>query len=134
MTRIRGLTIASLSVLALAAMGATAYSYSPTSAQARAEYTCKQHGVRPNSSAWELCLSHVTRAYEWGEFALAGQLAHAAGQADEACLDRGLQPASAAYRSCIGREIDAQSQLLILGDDQTGANVATSASGRLVQQ
>ncbi len=135
MSRIRGFTIASLSAVALAAMGVSALSYSPspTTAQARAERTCRTHGVRPDSAAWELCLSHVTRAYEWGEFALAGQLAHAAGRADDSCLERGLQPNSAAYKSCIAHEIDAESELLVLGDDNTGINVAGSP-GRLVQQ
>jgi hypothetical protein len=132
-SRIRATTIASLSAVALAAMGASALSYSPISAQARAEHTCQTHGVRPNSAAWELCLSHVTRAYEWGEFSLAGQLAHAAGQADDSCLERGLQSNSAAYKSCLDREIDAQNDLLVLGDGRTDVNVAGSP-GELVQQ
>ncbi len=97
---------------------------SPRAAQGRAEQACRDHDVRPQSAAWELCLSHVTRAYEWGEETLAKQLAHAAGDAHENCLEYGLAPNSAGYRACIGREIEASSQLLILGDDQSGVNVA----------
>ncbi len=126
MTRIRGLSIAALAGAALTGMGASALSYTPTSAQALAEDTCHKHGVRTGSAAWELCLSHVTRAYEWGEASLAKQLAHAAGEADENCLDHGLKPQSASYRSCISHEIDAQSDLLILGDDRSDVNVAAS--------
>ena len=33
-------------------------------------------------------------------------------------------PNSAGYRACVDREIDARSQLLVLGDDQSGVNVA----------
>jgi hypothetical protein len=66
----------------------------------------------------------VTRAYEWGEPALAKQLARAANQARESCLDEGLRVESAGFRDCIGREIDARSDLLILGDDDSGDNVA----------
>jgi hypothetical protein len=113
-------------LLGTAAIGSVAFAASPEQQppQARAEQACRDRGVRPPSSAWELCLSHVTRAYEWGENTLAQQLAHAAGEARENCLDYGLAPDGAAYRACIGREIDARSQLLVLGDDQSGVNVA----------
>ena len=114
-------------MLGVASIGTVALAASPeppTPAQARAEQACRDRGVRPPSSAWELCLSHVTRAYEWGENTLAQQLAHAAGDARENCLDYGLAPEGSAYRACVGREIDARSQLLILGDDQSGVNVA----------
>ncbi len=108
------------------ALGGAALAASPemsTAAQARAEQACRDRGVRPPSAAWEPCLSHVSRAYEWGENALAQQLAHAAGDARENCLEVGLAPNSPGYRACIGREIDARSQLLVLGDEQ-GVNVA----------
>ena len=94
------------------------------SAQSRAERSCLDHGVQPRSAAWELCLSHVTRAYEWGETALAKQLARAAGDARVNCLERGARPESATYRRCVTREIEAHNELLILGDDQSGVNVA----------
>ncbi len=112
--------------LGVVSLGTVALASSPelTPAQARAEQACRDRGVQPPSAAWELCLSHVTRAFEWGEGALALQLAHAAGDARENCLEYGLAPNSAGYRACIGREIDARSQLLVLGDDQSGVNVA----------
>jgi hypothetical protein len=108
-----------------AAVTVTAYAAQPTSvAQGQAEKMCAEHGVQPRSAAWELCLSHVTRANEWGERALARQLARAAGDAGVNCLERGNRPGTYGYRACINREIDANSELLILGDDQSGVNVA----------
>jgi hypothetical protein len=110
-----------------AAIAAAAHAAQPTgSPQGRAEQACVQHGVQPRSAAWELCLSHVTRAYEWGEQTLANQLARAAGDARQNCLERGQRPETQAYRFCVNREIDARSDLLILGDDQSGVNVAQS--------
>lgn len=115
-------------------MTAVALSYTPTPAQGRAEHACLEQGLRPNSAAWELCLSHVTRAYEWDEISLAQQLARASGDAAESCLSSG-QPQSAAYRSCVSREIDARSLLMVLGDDQSGRNLAYEAGkGRSAQQ
>jgi hypothetical protein len=108
------------------AFATTAYAAQPeaVSPQGQAERACHDHGVQPRSMTWELCLSHVTRAYEWGEFGLAKQLARAAGDAPVACLERGMRPDTQRYRACVNREIDARSDLLILGDDQSGVNVA----------
>ena len=113
-------------IAAGAAIAATAYAAQPQSASAQreAEKSCIEHGVQPRSSAWELCLSHVTRAHEWGEVSLANQLARAAGDGQVSCLQRGQRPETAGYRACLAREIDGQSHLLILGDDQSGVNVA----------
>ena len=113
--------------IAAFAVGATALSappYQPSGAQKQAESTCLAQNMKPGAPAWELCLSHVTRAYEWDEPALALQLAHAAGSARATCRDNGLLPDSPDYRSCIDREIQAQSMLMVLGDDSTGINVA----------
>lgn len=108
------------------AIAASAYAAQPQTAspQGQAERSCAEHGVQPGSTAWELCLSHVTRAYEWGERTLANQLARAAGDARINCLERGQRPDSAGYRACVNKEIEARSELLILGDDQSGVNVA----------
>jgi hypothetical protein len=125
---------AALGIALTLGMTAVALSYTPTPAQGRAENACRERGLQPNSAAWELCLSHVTRAYEWGEISLAQQLARASGDAAESCLSSG-HPQSAAYRSCISREIDARSHLMVLGDDQSGRNLAYgSGSGRSAQQ
>jgi hypothetical protein len=108
------------------AVAATAFAAQPMSAnaQVRAEQSCRSHGVQPRSTAWELCLSHVTRAYEWGEQTLANQLARAAGDARVSCLEEGQRPETQGYRACVNKEIEARSELLILGDDQSGVNVA----------
>jgi hypothetical protein len=80
--------------------------------------------VKPRTPVWELCLSHVTRAFEWDEPSLALQLAHAAGSARTSCRDNGLRPDSANYRVCVEREIDAHSLLMVLGDESGPTNVA----------
>lgn len=117
---VAAIVVASLSV------AATTFAAQPmsASAQTRAEQACRNENVQPRSFAWELCLSHVTRAYEWGERTLASQLARAAGDARQACLEDGLRLESPDYRTCVANEIDSRSQLLILGDDQSGVNVA----------
>ena len=108
---------------ATAAYAASPYVVS-SSPQDRAEQACLKHRVTPNSSLWEVCLSHVTRAYEWDEPALAQQLANAAGHARDACRDLGYDGETSAYRACVSREMDAHSYLLILGDDNSAENVA----------
>lgn len=114
-------------LLSGAAIAVVAHAAQPNgSPQIRAEAACTKHGVQPRSSAWEPCLSQVTRAYEWGENTLASQLARAAGDARETCLEHGLRPETRTYRACIAKEMDARSDLLILGDDQSGVNVAES--------
>ena len=114
-------------LLSGAALAVAAHAAQPSgSPQIRAEEACTKHGVQPRSSAWEPCLSQVTRAYEWGENTLASQLARAAGDARETCLEHGLRPETGSYRACITKEMDARSDLLILGDDQSGVNVAES--------
>lgn len=122
---IRSQFVAAILVGSLA-VAATAFAAQPMSAtaQARAEQACRKHSVQPRTSAWELCLSHVTRAYEWGELTLANQLARAAGDARISCLEEGQRPESQGYSACVRKEIEARSQLLILGDDQSGVNVA----------
>jgi hypothetical protein len=112
-------------VLGATAFAAPPVAFKPGPAQVRAEQSCQNQDVRPSSAAWELCLAHVTRAYEWGEPGLAKQLARAAGQARDSCLNEGLRVESAGFRDCISREIDARSDLLILGDDAIGNNLAT---------
>jgi hypothetical protein len=110
-------------LLAGVAVAATAYAAQP--AQTQAERACSEHGVQPRSPAWEICLSHVTRAYEWGEQGLANQLARAAGDARMNCLENGHRPGTQGYLACVNKEVEARSDLLILGDDQTGVNVAS---------
>jgi hypothetical protein len=124
MIRLRYSLALALGVVGVGTVAFAASPELPTQAQARADQACRDRGVVPPSPAWELCLSHVTRAYEWGETTLARQLAHAAGDARENCLEYGLSPSGAGYRACVDREIEARSQLLILGDDQSGVNVA----------
>ncbi|HTR86654.1 MAG TPA: hypothetical protein VMI56_19385 [Reyranella sp.] len=124
MTRLGFIAAVALGGIAVTATALAAPPYPPVPAQGRAEIACRDQGVAPRSAAWEVCLSQVTRAYEWGESALAQQLAKAAGEARESCLELGLQPDSMGYRSCVDKEVDARNQLLILGNDTSGENVA----------
>jgi hypothetical protein len=110
--------------VAATAFAAPPSSFKPGTAQVMAEKTCAEQGIRPNSAPWELCLAHVTRAYEWGEAALAKQLAHSASVARDSCMNEGLRVETMGFRDCVDHEIDARSDLLILGDDQSGDNVA----------
>ena len=112
-------------VVGATALAAPPTAFQPAAAQISAEQSCDKEVVWPNSAARELCLAHVTRAYEWGEPALAKQLAHVAREARESCMNEGFRVETAGFRDCIGREIDARSDLLILGDDQSGQNVAS---------
>lgn len=124
MTQLRSIAAVAAGSLLVAAAAYAAPPNVSTSAQDRAQDACLKQDVRPNSSTWEVCLSHVTRAYEWGEPALAKQLAKVAGDAKVSCLDEGFDAESSGYRACVSREMDARSQLQILGDDDSGENVA----------
>jgi hypothetical protein len=122
MTHFRSLAAVAVGSLVVAATAFAAQPY--LSAESQAEQTCLRHHVKPNSSIWELCLSHVTRAYEWDEPALAQQLANTAGHVHESCLDQGYDAETSGYRACVNHEMDARSYLQILGDDRSGENVA----------
>ena len=112
-------------IVGATALAAPPLAFQPAAAQIRAEQSCDKEGVWPHSVARELCLAHVTRAYEWGEPALAKQLARVAREARESCMNEGFRVETAGFRDCISREIVARSDLLILGDDQSGLNVAS---------
>jgi hypothetical protein len=119
------------SVLALAAVAfavsfGAASAYSPESGRERAQAMCQTQGFAPGSSAWELCVSHVSRAFEWGEFGLAKQMAREARRADANCAHLGARPETPRYVACVNREVERHSHLQILGDDQSGVNVAMS--------
>ncbi len=142
MARVRFQTINQTRLLLMAAlfgaftvaMTAVALSYSPSAAQSRAERQCMDEGVRPYTPTWELCVAHVTRAFEWDDRSLAQQLARASSDATQTCLDHGLAPQSAGFRACLGRELDAHSQLQILGSDDSGRNVAEHPGIHLIGQ
>jgi len=86
-------------------------------AEPQASRTCINHGLLPNSIAYEQCVSRVTRAFEWGEREMAYTLARISRDAKSLCINSGIQPASAGFQSCMEREIEARS-LLVFTDDQ----------------
>jgi hypothetical protein len=60
-------------------------------ALAVAEQACLGKHIKPNTSAFNLCVNDTARAYERGEL-LSGR---------EACLSSGLKPQTADYRHCV---------------------------------
>ena len=124
MTRISKSNVLSLALVAVGFSFGVALAYSPEGGHERAQSMCRTQGLAPGSSVWELCVSHVSRAFEWEEIGLAKQLAREAGRANASCLHFGARPETPNYVACVGREIDRHSQLLILGDDRSGVNVA----------
>jgi hypothetical protein len=126
MTRYQFYAAVLAGTLASGAVALAAPPVPPTPAETRAETACYDQGIRPNTPEWELCLSHVTRAYDWGKADYAAKLARGAGDARQACLASGLTPGSLGYRTCVEVEVDArtQPQILILGDDKSAKNLA----------
>lgn len=74
------------------------------SAQSQAQRICREQGVSPKSDGYEICLSQATRALEWGEPALARNLARVTVEARDACLGYGLQPQTTRFQACLDRE------------------------------
>lgn len=97
----------------------------PVAAETRAERTCLNFGVLPNSTAYEQCVARTTRAYEWGELEIAYTLARITRDARDTCLSYGGQPQSPYYQACLDREIDARSEL-VFTDDQTDRTMPPS--------
>lgn len=117
-------TVLALATMAFAVSAGVASAYSPENDGDRARQMCAQQSLTPGSTPWELCVSHVTRAFEWDELGLAKQMAREARRANESCQYLGARPETASYRACVGSEVQRHSQLNILGDDRSGVNVA----------
>lgn len=117
-------SVLTLAAVALAASFGAASAYSPESDGDRARQMCVQQGLTPGSTPWELCVSHVTRAFEWDELGLAKQMAREARRANENCQYLGARPETPRFSACVGREVQRHSNLSILGDDRSGVNVA----------
>lgn len=117
-------TVLAVAAVAFAASLGAASAYSPESDGDRARQMCVQQGLTPGSTPWELCVSHVTRAFEWDELGLAKQMARETRRANESCQYLGARPETSSYRACVGREVQRHSNLNVLGDDRSGVNVA----------
>lgn len=97
----------------------------PASAQSHAERICREQGVKPDSEAYEYCLSQATRSIEWGEPQMAVTFAQVAAEARKACLSYGLQPRSAGLRACIDKETQARALLVFANEEpQYGPQIA----------
>ena len=89
----------------------------PASAQSQAQRICREQGVKPDSEAYEYCLSQTTRALEWGEPQMAYSFAQVAADARDACMGYGLRERSAGLQSCIDKEATARAVLIFAGEE-----------------
>jgi len=127
--RARLVDLIAATVLASVGVGALAYALPvpAVAAETRAGRACMDYGILPNSTAFEQCVSRVTRAFEWGEREIAYTFARISGDAKKLCVQSGLTPASDGFAACMDREIDARS-LLVFTDDEYWKRPTTIAS------
>jgi hypothetical protein len=89
----------------------------PASAQSQAQRICREQGVKPNTDAYEYCLSQTTRALEWGEPQMAYSLAQVAADARNACLSYGLHERTSGLQACIDKEATARTLLIFASEE-----------------
>ena len=89
----------------------------PASAQSQAQRICREQGVKPNSDAYEYCLSQTTRALEWGEPQMAVSFAQVSAEARDACLSYGLHARTPGLQSCIDKEGTARTLLIFANEE-----------------
>ena len=75
-------------------------------ALAHADNICLEHGVGPNSVAFDTCVGRAARAYDRGDPSTAALEARRVGDAGEACLSYGIEPMTLGYRECMANETD----------------------------
>lgn len=73
-------------------------------ALAKAENTCLQHNVGPNSVAFDTCVGRTARAYDRGDPAAAATEARKITEARETCLSYDIEPMTLGYRQCMANE------------------------------
>ncbi|HKD56198.1 MAG TPA: hypothetical protein VKD45_01705 [Hyphomicrobiaceae bacterium] len=89
----------------------------PASAQSQAQRICREQGVKPNTDAYEYCLSQTTRALEWGEPQMAYSFAQVAAEARDACLSYGLHERTAGLQACIDKEATARTLMIFASEE-----------------
>ena len=89
----------------------------PASAQSQAQRICREQGVKPNTDAYEYCLSQTTRALEWGEPQMAYSFAQVTAEARNACLSYGLHERTAGLQDCIDKEATARTLLIYASEE-----------------
>src|SRR5436190_22195380 len=68
------------------------------STETRATRACTNHGILPDSAAYEQCIARVTRAMDWGEPEIGFTLARISGYAKNVCINSGVKPASSGFQ------------------------------------
>lgn len=71
---------------------------------AHAENVCLEHGVGPNSVAFETCVNGAALAYDRGEPDLAAVVARKVSDASKACLSYDIEPMTMAFRQCMANQ------------------------------
>lgn len=89
----------------------------PASAQSQAQRICREQGVKPDSEAYEYCLSQATRALEWGDPLMAHSFARVAAEARDACLSRGLQARTPTLQACVDKEAQARASAIFASEE-----------------
>jgi hypothetical protein len=73
-------------------------------ALAKAENTCLDYNVGPNSVAFDTCVGRTARAYDRGYPAAAAAEARNVAEARETCLSYDIEPMTLRYRQCMANE------------------------------
>lgn len=110
---------AALGVIGAGAVALAADPSPPVSSPTQAERVCASEGITQYTTAYEQCVSRVTRAFEWGEPEMAYTLARIASDARSSCLSYGMEPQTLGYEACVSNEMDARSQLVFTDDQLT---------------
>jgi hypothetical protein len=101
------LTLASgLGVAGLPLLGHAQTVLATGDAIARAEQTCLDNGLAPNSAAFNGCVEGAASAYDRGLPLIAQGEARIAADARTNCLRYGLDPYTLGYRQCVNTEMN----------------------------
>ena len=73
-------------------------------ALAKAENTCLDNDVGPNSVAFDICVGRAARAYDRGEPGMAAAEARKVNEARNTCLSYDIEPMTLGYRQCMANE------------------------------
>ncbi|CAN5432234.1 hypothetical protein BH10PSE6_BH10PSE6_30440 [soil metagenome] len=73
-------------------------------ALAKAEYTCLEHDVGPNSVGFDTCVGRAARAYDLGNPTAADAEARKVTEARQTCLSYDIEPMTLGYRQCMANE------------------------------
>lgn len=91
-------------------------------ALAHAEQICLDHGLGPNSVAFDTCVERAAAAYDRGAPRVADHEARLVADAREACMSYEIQPMTLGYRACVANETrraEAAPEIAAVPDDRS---------------